>query len=175
MWLSLQFEKPGRRDDFDYPQMAKESGKTALILWKESNSTNIKIGSWNYMITFFCSVFCVKFIVFGNFFIIKKYYLQSYGSFVGVWTNAIKVVPVDQSFSILAQNIRWNWIRGSHTCFYRIYIFSNFDACFFFELIFIRFPLLMNISMINSTKSAKVQFWYVFLSKCSPLWVNTEN
>jgi len=45
LWLSLQFEKPGRRDDFDYPQMAKESGKTALILWKENNSTNIKIGS----------------------------------------------------------------------------------------------------------------------------------
>ena len=23
----LQFEKPGRRDDFDYPDMAKEAGK----------------------------------------------------------------------------------------------------------------------------------------------------
>ena len=30
MWLSLQFEKPGRRDDFDYPQMAKESVTKAL-------------------------------------------------------------------------------------------------------------------------------------------------
>lgn len=24
--LSLQFEKPGRREDFDYPDMAKEAG-----------------------------------------------------------------------------------------------------------------------------------------------------
>ena len=27
MLLILQFEKPGRREDFDYPQMAKEAGK----------------------------------------------------------------------------------------------------------------------------------------------------
>lgn len=26
----LQFEKPGRRDDFDYPEMAKEAATTAL-------------------------------------------------------------------------------------------------------------------------------------------------
>lgn len=28
--MSLQFEKPGRRDDFDYPQMVKESVSKAL-------------------------------------------------------------------------------------------------------------------------------------------------
>ena len=28
--LSVQFEKPGRREDFDYPDMAKEAGMKAL-------------------------------------------------------------------------------------------------------------------------------------------------
>ena len=28
--MLCQFEKPGRRDDFDYPQMAEESVKSAL-------------------------------------------------------------------------------------------------------------------------------------------------
>ena len=31
IYLIFQFEKPGRRDDFDYPDMAKEAGTCNFI------------------------------------------------------------------------------------------------------------------------------------------------
>lgn len=30
VWFYFQFEKPGRRDDFDYPEMAKEASKLRI-------------------------------------------------------------------------------------------------------------------------------------------------
>ena len=34
VFLSLQFEKPGRREDFDYPDMAKEAGYLKIYFFK---------------------------------------------------------------------------------------------------------------------------------------------
>ena len=51
-----KFEKPGRREDFDYPDMAREAGQRALadagIPYDQARGVKLKKGATNHDISF---------------------------------------------------------------------------------------------------------------------------